>query len=157
MYVTWLNNAYALEQDLIKKQEAQINDFNGFPEAQEELKKHIEETKSHAETLKECIEQNGGSVSAVKSFLGGLSGTMSGLGMETMHDKVVKNALLGYSVENFEIAGYVSLIAAAKEVGDEASVPKLEGILAQEEAMAKWYKDNLEKITVEFLQREHEE
>ncbi|MOA50078.1 hypothetical protein D3C78_1730530 [compost metagenome] len=68
-------------------------------------------------------------------------------------DEIVKGAISGYVFENFEIACYTSLVAAAKQAGDTASVPALENILAEEQRMADWLLEHLPDTTEQFLLR----
>lgn len=44
-------------------------------------------------------------------------------------DEIVKGSISGYVFEQFEIACYTSLLAAAKNAGDTASIPIIEAIL----------------------------
>ena len=69
-------------------------------------------------------------------------------------DEIVKGAMASYVFENMEIASYVTLIAAAREVGDAETQRVCEQILAQEEAMAQWVLDNLPEVTQAFLVRD---
>ncbi|MGG5838897.1 DUF892 family protein, partial [Huaxiibacter chinensis] len=71
-------------------------------------------------------------------------------------DEIVKGAISGYVFEQFEIACYTSLVAAAKKAGDTASVPTLESILAQEHAMADWLIRHIPDTTEQFLLRSDE-
>ncbi|ELY4521268.1 ferritin-like domain-containing protein, partial [Cronobacter muytjensii] len=62
-------------------------------------------------------------------------------------------AISGYVFEQFEIACYTSLIAAAKAVGDEQGVAVFQQILEQEIAMAEWCLNHLPDVTQQFLNR----
>lgn len=68
-------------------------------------------------------------------------------------DEIVKGAISSYVFEQFEIACYTSLIAAAEQAGDIEGVSVFKTILAEEEAMAKWALDNLPDVTQQFLLR----
>jgi len=66
---------------------------------------------------------------------------------------VVKGAISGYVFENFEIASYSSLIAAANLVGDAEGAHIFEQIREQEIAMADWALNHLPDVTEQFLVR----
>jgi ferritin-like metal-binding protein YciE len=68
-------------------------------------------------------------------------------------DEIVKGSISGYVFEQFEIACYTSLLAAAKKAGDMASVPAIESILAEEQRMADWLIQHIPDTTEQFLLR----
>ncbi|EIX0074840.1 ferritin-like domain-containing protein, partial [Escherichia coli] len=59
----------------------------------------------------------------------------------------------GYVFEQFEIACYTSLLAAAKNAGDTASIPIIEAILNEEKQMADWLIQHIPQTTEKFLIR----
>ena len=68
-------------------------------------------------------------------------------------DEIVKGSISGYVFERFEIACYTSLLAAAKNAGDTASIPTIEAILNEEKQMADWLIQNIPQTTEKFLIR----
>lgn len=68
-------------------------------------------------------------------------------------DEIVKGSISGYVFEQFEIACYTSLLAAAKQAGDTASIPALESILEEERQMADWLLQHIPQTTEQFLLR----
>jgi len=156
MYLTWLNNAYAMEVDITKTLEGQLGDFADFPAVKKKVEMHLEQTRGHVDKVKECIERNEGSVSVIKEGMASMTGMMKGVGMAIMHDKVIKNSIADYATEFMEIATYRTLIDTAKEVGDKESVPILNSILKEEQEMAKIIEKDMPKVLKEFL-KAHEE
>ena len=69
-------------------------------------------------------------------------------------DEVVKGCMSTYAFEHMEIATYKVLIAAADELDEQEMKAELEGILAQEVAMAEWLDAHLDDITRVFLMRD---
>lgn len=53
-------------------------------------------------------------------------------------DEIVKGFISGYVFEQFEIACYTLLLAAAKNAGDTALILTIEAILNEEKQMADW-------------------
>jgi ferritin-like metal-binding protein YciE len=73
-------------------------------------------------------------------------------------DEHIKNALADYTSENFEIASYRSLIAAAEMLGDHQTAQVCRENLLEEEDMARFLEQQIPMITHEMLQmgaREH--
>lgn len=155
MYLTWLYDAYAMEQALVPILESHARDAADYPEVQNRIFGHIEETRRHMELLRGCIERNGGSVNNVRQSAantppGGQQTQASGAA-----DAVVKNGLVDYAAEHFEIAAYTALIAAGYQRGDTETVQACERILRDERQMASWLEDNL-PVTVRTLLAQEE-
>src|SRR5512142_2687981 len=112
--VTWLNDAYAMEQGLQESLERQVGHMKDLPDAQARIRQHIDQTKDQAERVKGCIEQLGGKVSHTKSALANMMGTIQGMGTGPAKDTALKDALMDYAAENFEIASYKALMTDGK-------------------------------------------
>lgn len=149
--LSWLNDAHALETNLIQVLENHANDAKDYPQIQTKLQNHLEQTRRHAEMVKGCIERLGGNVSAVKTGVASVTGAFQGASTALAKDELVKNALADYTSEHFEIASYRSLIAAAKAMGDEETARVCQQILRDEEEMAHWLEQQIPVITQEFL------
>lgn len=52
--INWLNDAHALEQDIVETLERQIDQLDTTPNVQEKVREHLETTKNQASRLKEC-------------------------------------------------------------------------------------------------------
>jgi ferritin-like metal-binding protein YciE len=152
MYVAWLNNAYAMEVDIIKTLESHVRDAEDYPEVQKKIKKHLEETRSHADKVKECIEANGGSVSTIQEGVANMMGMAKGASTAMAHDKIVKNALAEYATEHLEIAAYTALMEAARAVEDDESILVFEEIMKDEVEMAKILEKDFPKLVQKFLE-----
>ncbi|MFD6951507.1 hypothetical protein A6A08_12190 [Nocardiopsis sp. TSRI0078] len=142
-FISWLNDAYAMEKSLEETLERHAKDAEGEPEVHARITRHIDETRSQAETVKGCIESLGGSVSKVKSALSGMMGAAQGMANKPAGDTMVKNALADYAAEHFEIASYRALIESAHALGEEQIALKLTSILHQEEDMARFLEEKL--------------
>lgn len=60
---TWLKDAYAMEQGIVKMLERQIDQFEDMPDAQQKIRQHLELTKTQAERVQGCIALLGEDVS----------------------------------------------------------------------------------------------
>jgi len=69
-------------------------------------------------------------------------------------DEILKNTFANNAFENFEIAAYKSLRALCGPAGSDDARPHLQASLREEEQMAKWIAANVEKVTLDYLNRE---
>jgi ferritin-like metal-binding protein YciE len=149
--IGWLNDAYAMEKGLVQVLENHANDVKDRPEMYRRIAQHLEQTKMHAERVRDCVERLGGSTSSVKTAMGAVSGFFQGRSTGASPDELVKNALSDYAAEHFEIASYRALIAAARALGENQVVQVCESILRDEEEMARWLEQNLPNVVQEYL------
>lgn len=141
--ITWLNDAYAMEQALEETLKQHAADAKDDVEVHGRIQRHIEETRNQAVTVKECLQSLGGEVSGVKSAFANVFGAMQGMVNKPMGDTMVKNAIADYAAEHFEIATYRALIDTAKKIGEDEIARKLTDILRQEQDMAQFLEDKL--------------
>jgi len=149
--IAWLNNAYSMEKALIPVLENHAKDAENYPEVRERDLQHAEETRRQAERLEGCIKELGGSVSSVQSAIGGITGMMQSVSTGIFRDELVKNFIMDYAAEHFEIAAYKSLIATAQAIGEQRIIPVLQENLREEEAMAQWIEERLAQMTQQFI------
>ncbi len=149
--MTWLKDAYAMEQNIQETLERQVGHMKDMPDAQAKIRQHIDQTKDQAQRVKGCIEQLGGKISHTKSSLANMMGAIQGMATGPAKDTALKDALMNYAAENFEIASYKSLATAARELGHESIAATCEGIMHEEEQMAKWVEQQLPKMTQKEL------
>lgn len=146
LVIAWLNDAHAMEKALVQVLEHRVKDAEGYPETQAMDQQHLEETKRHADLVKGCIEQLGGNVSMVKSVLGTMFGAAQAPMTGFARDEIVKNALMDYAAEHFEVASYQALIAAATDIGETQIAATCEQIMREDQAMADRIEQNLPSI-----------
>lgn len=152
--VAWLRDAHAMEEQAIEILEKQANRLESYPDMQRRIRQHIDETKRQAERVNECINRIGDGTSTAKDLTGKLMGNISAMTNAMASDEVVKNAIADLAFENFEIASYTSLIAAAEAAGDEQTAQVCREILQEEEEMAAWVKENLPQVTRTYMERD---
>lgn len=136
LIVAWLNDAYAMENALVQVLEHRIKDAEGFPELQTMERQHLEETRRHAELVKQCITRLGENPSTAKSLFGTLYGAIQAPMTGFARDEMVKNCLVDHSAERFEVASYTALIEAANQIGDTETARACEQNMREDEAMA---------------------
>jgi ferritin-like metal-binding protein YciE len=153
----WLRDAHAMEQaaiDILERQESRIE---SYPDMQRKVREHLETTRRQADRLEETISSLDGDTSLLKQSAARLMGNMSVLMNAAASDEIIKNAIADYTFEQFEIASYRALIAAAEELGETHVAQTCRENLREEEEMASWLENQLPEITRQFLEREHAE
>ena len=146
LIVSWLNDAYALENGIAEALEKQVAVAADHPAVQSGIQRHLDATKRHAETVKSCLEQLGESPSGVKTTMATLGAKVQGLTMGAAKDDLVKFALNDYATEHMEIASYRALIVAAEEIWQADIVQACQTILVDELAMAAWREEYMPAI-----------
>ena len=97
---------------------------------------HLAETLEHAERVKRCIARLGAKPSTAKSLFGTIFAVVQAPMTGLTRDEVVKNCLVDHAAEQFEVASYAALIAAANEVGDEETASICRQNMEEDQAMA---------------------
>lgn len=143
LLIAWLNDAYAMENALIPILENHASDAQNDMSAQARIRQHANETRRHAERVKECVERLGSSTSATKTGFATLSGYVQSVTTGMFSDELVKNALMDYAAEHFEIACYRALSAAAEQLGQPEIAVICNEIMQEEQAMADWLAQSL--------------
>ncbi len=139
----WLKDAYSMERGLVPILENHAKDAKDHPEMQQVIQQHADRTKQHADMVKQCLERLGDSPSSIKAGIGGIIGSAQSVTTAAAEDELVKNGLSDFAAENFEIASYKALIAAADQVGDMQTAQVCRQILGDEEQMANWLANQL--------------
>ncbi|HVW22804.1 MAG TPA: ferritin-like domain-containing protein [Opitutaceae bacterium] len=145
--VSWLNNAYAMERSLIKVLEHHAKDAADLPEVRERDELHIAETHRHAERIEECLRFLGESPSRAMGVMGGIMGLVQSMATGPFNDELIKNFLMDYAAESFEVGAYRSLISAADKLGLTEIARLLGENLLEDEAMALWLGERIPDIT----------
>jgi ferritin-like metal-binding protein YciE len=144
--ITYLEDAYALENEIVRVLDGHIKDADKHPEVQQMIQRHLDETKQHRQRMEECLNAYGTKPSAIKgagtSILGGLMGAMSGGRADTL----AKNARDEYVTEHMEIAAYQMLITTAAAAGDQQTVQACQMNLRDEIHMAKLLEQHMPHV-----------
>lgn len=153
MLIHWLNDAHGMENALIKVLEHQIKDARDFPQVKTKLELHLEQTRRHAQLVRGCVESLGGKTSPIKTGLASFFGQIQALSTGTARDEMMKNALVDYAAESYEVASYTALVEAAKTLGDQQTANVCMQILQEEEEMANWLQQNIPFLVQQTFQQ----
>ena len=134
LFADQLNDLYSAEQQLIQAL-PKMAEAASTPELKQAFTQHLEETKNHAEVVKQLL-------SSIEAKAGGEKCKgMEGLlkeGEEIVDkrgDEAVKDAALiaaAQRVEHYEIAGYGTARTFALQLGNNEAANRLQEILNQE-------------------------
>ncbi|HFZ8993247.1 TPA: ferritin-like domain-containing protein [Citrobacter freundii] len=152
-YHDWLRDAHAMEKQAESMLESMANRIENYPDVKARIEQHISETKHQINLLEEILDRNEISRSVIKDSMSKMTALGQSIGGMFPSDEIVKGSISGYVFEQFEIACYTSLLAAAKQAGDTASVPTIESILKEEIQMAEWLLKHIPQTTEQFLLR----
>lgn len=116
--VQWLRDAHAMEEQAETMLSGQLSRIDNYPELNERIRSHLEETKEQARRLKTCLDGLDEGSSMLKDAGGKLTATAQSISAVFAGDEVMKGSLASYTFEHMEIASYTILIAAANAVGE---------------------------------------
>lgn len=153
LYVTGLINAHAMEREAQEMLERGIQRLTDYPELVKRLREHLTETKEQLKRLDQLLADQDTSSSLVKDTALAAGADMAAMAHSMANDEVLKNSFASNALEAFEIAAYKSLIAMAEEAGVRVKTILTES-LREEERMAAWLDQNIEKVTREYLRKE---
>lgn len=151
IYAIGLRNAHALENQAIQLLSRQVERIESYPEMRDMLARHLEESRIQATRIEQILQGMGTSHSVLKDAVVGFMGNVAALAHAPMQDEILKNTFANFAFEHFEIASYRSLLAMADAAGDSSGPQLLRLSLAEEERMAAWIGDNIEKTTRTYV------
>ena len=135
--LTWLNDAYNVENALVHVLEQHAKEAKEFPDMEAKLEEHLAQTRRHAELVAGRIEALGSAPSTHKDRWAGVLAPLESLFTSSADEEsLLKNSFTDYASENFEIATYRAIIMAAQDTGDTDTVHVCQQILGDEQAMA---------------------
>ena len=148
-----LRDAHAMEKQAESMLESMAGRIDNYPDLRARIEQHVNETKRQITVLEEILDRNEISRSVIKDSMSKMAALGQSIGGMFPSDEIVKGSISGYVFEQFEIACYTSLLAAAEKAGDTASIPAIEAILAEEREMADWLIKHIPQTTEQFLLR----
>jgi ferritin-like metal-binding protein YciE len=154
IFITGVKNAHALEKQARQILERQIERVASYPEVEQKLRMHLAETNRQEDRIDEILHALGEDRSLLKDWATQFMGNMAAGAHVPMADEILKNTFANAAFENYEIAAYKSLITMAEASGHSQFLAALRQSLQEEERMAQWIADNVEKLTRMYLDKE---
>jgi len=149
--LSWLNDAYAMEESITEVLKDHVKDAEGHPRLQARIQQHLEETKRHAQLDRECIEHLGGDVSGARGGMANIMGRFQGKMTALSDDELLKDGISDYATEHFEIASYKAISKAAEALGEDRVVQSCQEIMQDEMSMAKFLDEHLPDVVRETM------
>ncbi|MGI5835657.1 MAG: DUF892 family protein [Chloroflexota bacterium] len=155
--IDWLNDALSIEEGVEQVLNRQLDDAKDHPQVRKMIEEHIKETKQQGDTIRNRIQQLGGSPSRVKTTVGKVQGWLQGVSTQPAEDRLVKDLVANQAAENLEIATYTAIIEAAKLIGDNETASICEQIRQQEQATAKKIEQMLPTVVRDFMAKKQQQ
>ena len=149
--IDWLRDAYAMERGLEGGLKKQSENEKLSQSIRDRAATHLEETKRHAEEVKNALQALGSDTSALKTSLGVIGQGTKGLATLFARDERIKDLLDAYMMEHFEIACYTALAAAAERAGLPEVAEVCARIITDEERMAESIRHSLPSEVTEYM------
>lgn len=124
-----------------------------FPDLQQRVRDHLGETREQLKRLEQCLSELESSPSTIKDAALAFDANLAAMGHAMAGDEVLKNTFASNALEAYEIAAYKSLLAMADDAGVHMKTT-LEASLREEERMAAWLDQHVDKITHDYLRHE---
>lgn len=149
--IAGLKNAYALESQAVDMTQAQASRLTDYPELQQRVAQHHEETLAQRDRLEQCLADLGETPSALKDLALRVGANLKAMFHATADDEVLKSAFASASFEHYEIAAYKSLIVMAEQCGEMEVAEVCRRNLDEEEAMAGFLDGSIGKVTLAYV------
>lgn len=151
LYVIGLRNAHAVEKQALSIMTPQVERLVHYPEVEERLRAHIDETHAQIARLDEALAHFDTSASSLKDMALSMSGGMAAITHSAADDEILKNSFANYAFEHFEIAAYRSLLTLSEDAGF-AEGQILRQSLEEEQRMAEWIAETLPTVTRRYAE-----
>ncbi len=149
--VTWLRDAHAMEQASVDTLDRLADRLSRNPPLAVRFREHWRESVSQVEHIETCLKSLGSDTSTLKDLTSRFMGIAQAYAVAVLPDEQVKDCLSAYASKHFEIATYVSLGSAARELEEPEIVRMCDEHLEQERAMASWIEEQIPEVTLEFI------
>lgn len=152
--ITYLQDAYAMEHQIVQMLEGQVKDTQKYPQIQARIQQHLDETHTHEQRMADRLGAYNEKPSTTKSIGSNLMGSLVGAAAGGRTDALAKAARDDYMTEHLEIAAYAALIATAQAFGDGATIQAAQANLRDEVRMAHWLEQHMAEAVVYSFQED---
>jgi ferritin-like metal-binding protein YciE len=138
MLIAWLKNAHLMETRSLPTLRRRLGDETQGLDARRRRECHVRETEQHAERLRQALGALGSAPTPVLRSTEAVVMLTHDITSRVFSDRAVVSAIADLAAEQFEVAAYTALIAAAEHAG-EAEVARLCRLnRGEDEDMAEW-------------------
>ena len=133
-----LKDAHAMETRSFPILQTRLDDQSLDADARARLESHLRETEHHAQRLGQALRALGSAPPSSLSSCEPIARVIHDITSQVFSERLVTSAIADLAAEQFEVAAYTALIAAAESAG-EAEVARLCRLnRGEDEDMAEW-------------------
>jgi short-subunit dehydrogenase/ferritin-like metal-binding protein YciE len=147
----WLRDAHAMERASIDNLERQVSHLEHYPDIRAKFEQQLELTRMQEDRIDKALETMGADKSSIKDAITRFAGQAQALMAGSSADEVVKQATTTLAYEEWEIANFRALAAAAQHEGEVSMASMFEQMAEEKEEMADWLADAIPDITRRYL------
>lgn len=147
----WLRDAHAMERASIDNLKRQVDHLEQYPDIRAKFQQQLELTKVQEDRIDKALETMGADKSSIKDAITRFAGQAQALLAGSAEDEVVKQATTTLAYEEWEIANFRALAAAAQHEGEVSMASMFEQMAEEKEEMADWLADAIPDITRRYL------
>jgi len=149
----WLNDAYNAEQAIEQTLESFLEEAED-EELRNRVEAQIEETAHQAEKLKKRMEELDREPLPVESEIVTWLNSAGSIDFENEEDRLVRFALIKYSLKYLERALIKAIATAAEQCNDEKTIELCQNILGKELETAEILDQELYGVVTDFINRQ---
>lgn len=147
----WLRDAHAMERASIDNLKRQVDHLEHYPDIRTKFEQHLELTQVQEDRIDKALDDMGADKSSIKDAITRFAGQAQALLAGAAEDEVVKQATSTLAYEEWEIANFRALAAAAQHEGEVSMASMFEQMAEEKEEMADWLADAIPDITRRYL------
>jgi ferritin-like metal-binding protein YciE len=151
IFIDWLRDAHAMERASIDNLKRQVDHLEHYPDIRSKFQEQLELTKRQEDRLDEALDAMGADKSSIKDAVTRFAGQAQAMMAGVSADEVVKQATTTLAYEEWEIANFRALAAAAQHEGQSNLATMFEQMAEEKEEMADWLADAIPDITRRYL------
>lgn len=149
--IDWLRDAHAMERASIDNLKRQVDHLEHYPDVRAKMQEQLELTKRQEDRIDEALETMGADKSAIKDAVIRFAGQAQAMMAGVTADEVVKQATTTLAYEEWEIASFRALAAAAQHEGEVTLATMFEEMAGEKEEIADWLADAIPDITRRYF------
>ncbi|MCR6631984.1 MAG: ferritin-like domain-containing protein [Magnetospirillum sp.] len=147
----WLRDAHAMERASIDNLKRQVDHLDNYPDIRAKFQEQLELTERQEDRIDKALEVMGADKSSIKDAITRFAGQAQAMLAGSSADEVVKQATTTLAYEEWEIANFRALAAAAQHEGEVSMASMFEEMAEEKEEMADWLADAIPDITRRYL------
>lgn len=147
----WLRDAHAMERASIDNLKRQVDHLDNYPDVKAKFEQHLQLTQVQEDRIDQALSDMGADKSSIKDAITRFAGQAQALLAGASADEVVKQATTTLAYEEWEIANFRALAAAAQHEGETGIASMFEKMAEEKEEMADWLADSIPDITRRYL------